>query len=438
MNLIHGKIVVSQQQRDIALEHLEESIMRTLQQNKPLTEAVLNACDELSRAVGDKHIALLESIGISCEKAKEYVSQAKTLLRKESLFARMKMELGDKFSFQTPYAVKENGIVIQERIMPLGTLFHIAAGNQYGLAFYSVIEGLLTGNINIVKLPSGDDGLSAMVLSELIKIEPLLNEYIYLFDYTSKDIDALQKMMNLANAVVVWGGDQAIQAVRQMAGPDTKIIEWGHRLSFAYVTPSGMQDELLTGLAHNIVQTNQLLCSSCQGIYIDTVSMEEVYRFCEKFFPILEQYAQTYGEEPLLEIQAQTGLQVYTERLQPNSRPCRVFQGRRTSLLAYEDSRLRTSILYGNVWIKRLPRENLLHILRTNKGYLQTAALLCEEQERDMLTDLLWNAGVMRVTQGKNMSHMYSGAAHDGEYTLRRYTRVVSQEFIEEPNARNV
>jgi hypothetical protein len=49
------------------------------------------------------------------------------------------------------------------------------------------------------------------------------------------------------------------------------------------------------------------------------------------------------------------------------------------------------------------------------------------EEDNEELTGLFWKAGVTRVTQGKNMSTIYTGAAHDGEYTLRRYTRIVSQ-----------
>jgi hypothetical protein len=123
---------------------------------------------------------------------------------------------------------------------------------------------------------------------------------------------------------------------------------------------------------------------------------------------------------------------VYTESLQASYRPCRVLRGEQTALLAYEDSILETAIPYGNCWVKRLPREKLLDTLRPHKSHLQTAGLLCADKDKDELTEALWKAGVTRVTQGKNMSYAYAGAAHDGEYTLRRYTRIVSQEFLPE------
>ena len=428
MNLIDGKIVMSPQERDEALDALEERLLGTLGKGVLNIEIVLNACDELARTIGEEHVPLLESVGISYDKARGYIREAKARLQRSSLSKRLETELGEKFSFAGKQAiVRENGLLVREKIMPLGVLLHIAAGNQYGLAFYSVIEGLLTGNINLVKLPSDDDGLSGLILAELFKAEPRLKEYVYLFDYASEEEWAIQKLMDAADAVVAWGGDRAIQSVRAMAKPNTGIIEWGHKLSFAYITHAGLRTQALKGLAEHIVKTNQLLCSSCQGLYLDTDSMYDIYGFCKQFSVLLEESREECAEAIPVEIQAQTSLLAYAESIKTQDRPCTVFRGGQTALLAYEDDLLEPSIMYGNCWVKRLPRERILSALKPNKRHLQTAGLLCTDKERPELTGLLWNAGVVRVTSGANMSEGYNCEAHDGEYTLRRYTRVVSE-----------
>jgi len=349
MNLIQGKIVLSASERDEALAALSGMVFNTLKSGTLDCETVLNACDALSKAVGNEHAAMLESIGVPPVKAAEYIRQARLMLQKDTLIKRLETELGGVFSLTgAPRITETDDICMKETVMPLGVLLHIAAGNQYGLAFYSVIEGLLTGNINIVKLPSGDDGLSAFILSEMIKTEPRLKEYIYLFDYTSKDAAALEKLAGIADAVVVWGGDEAIRSIRSIAKPDTKIIEWGHKLSFAYATKAGLKKQTLEVVAVNIINTNQLLCSSCQGIYLDTESMDGVHEFCERFLPVLEQARESCPEKLPIEIRAQTGLSVYIESLKSHRRPCRIFRGKQTALLAYEDSELEASVLYGN------------------------------------------------------------------------------------------
>lgn len=109
----------------------------------------------------------------------------------------------------------------------------------------------------------------------------------YIFDTPSSDVVTLQRLAALCDGIITWGGDAAIEAVRRFAPVGAKLIEWGHRLSFAYI--SGYEDEQLElrALAEHIIQTKQLLCSSCQTIFLDTEDMEQVYAFCEKFLPYL-------------------------------------------------------------------------------------------------------------------------------------------------------
>ena len=76
--------------------------------------------------------------------------------------------------------------------------------------------------------------------------------------------------------------------------------------------------------------------------------------------------------------------------------------------------------------VKALPRRELLPVLRRQKGRLQTAGLLCPEADRAALAGLLVRAGVNRVLGAGEMSDTFCGEAHDGEYPLRRYIRMVN------------
>lgn len=241
-------------------------------------------------------------------------------------------------------------------IKPLGVLFHIAAGNSDGLPFFTVIEGLLSGNINILKLPVEEKGLTVRILQELFAIAPSLAEYVYVFDYTSKEVEVMRRLVHLADAVVMWGGDTAIKAVREMAGTNTKIIEWGHKMSFAYVSGAA-SDEALEGIAHNICKTNQMLCSSCQGIFVDTGLIEEVYGFCQQFLPVLDRVSKEYPSSFGIGIESQIGLRLYNESLQSIFNGARIFRGEQCSIIAYADQILTASIMFRNCWVRMLPRD---------------------------------------------------------------------------------
>jgi len=303
-------------------------------------------------------------------------------------------------------------------------LFHIVAGNVDALPAYSVIEGLLVGNINLVKLPSSDNDLSLYILGVLVSIEPRLADYIYVFDYSSQDVEELEFLASLADAVVIWGGDTAISAARAMAKPNTKIIEWGHKISFAYGVPGLELDESLDALALSMVETRQLLCSSCQGLYIDTEDKQVLQHYARRLLKALEVHA---ALNPLdIGLQAKVGLQVHSAELESIYKPQTVLQEKSSSVIVGEDSLLVTSIQFGNCWVKPLPRKEIIGVLKPYKNYLQTCALLCSDDDYEVLKQSLYRAGIVRVCAADAMTATYSAMPHDGEYALQRYTKVVS------------
>jgi hypothetical protein len=186
----------------------------------------------------------------------------------------------------------------------------------------------------------------------------------------------------------------------------------------------------LVSLARHMVETGQLLCSSCQGIYLDTDDMDVLYHFCHDFLPILEEAVEQKRQTARLGIgiETQVALQVYNEELETLYLDSRVFKGKQCSLIAYTDHDLKPSIQFGNAWVKRLPRHALLSALRPYKNFLQTVGLICSELERSELTNLFWQTGLVRVVSPEKMSTTYCGAPHDGEYPLRQYMKIVSAE----------
>lgn len=426
MNLVNGEILDTKT-CDGILAELDARILKTLQKDRLRPETVISACDRMIANMDESaYLDAMEGLGIDPGLGKSYIEEAKQMFSGESLRRRMSVELGPDWNAPVAFPLpSRNSRVIQE-LHPLGTLLHIAAGNSDGLPAFSVLEGLLTGNINILKLPAAEGGISVRLLLELIREEPSLAEYIYVFDYSSRDIEHIELLVSVADAVVVWGGAEAVGALRCLVPPNIRLIEWGHKISFGYVTTKGLTDEGLAGFAKNIAETGQLLCSSVQGIFVDTDDMEEVYAVCERLLPLLEDALG--GHKPDIGIRTQSALQLYNQELEGIYSPRRIFKGQNCSLIAYPDPVLDTSIQFGNAWVRPLPREKILPTLHPYKNFLQTVGLCCTEEERSELAELFFRAGAVRVCPGESMSTAYVGAPHDGEYPLRRYTKVVNLE----------
>ena len=408
----------------LPLEELEEAVNETRACRTLEPETVISALQAVGERLdrGELDPLILRYAGPG---GRREVAHIRPLLRREALEYKLAVELGiPLYSFQErPFG--------RTQTVPLGTLFHVTAGNVDGLPAFSAVEGLLTGNINLVKLPSGDQGLSLAVFQLLTEQEPRLAPFLYAFQIPSRDTAALRRLADLADGAVVWGGDGAVTALRQLAPPGCKLMEWGHRLSFAYLSRWEGEEDALSALAEHLIQTGGLLCSSCQVIFLDTDALGEGDAFCRSFVPLLERAADRFraalGEKGEGSLYAwETRLEHAADRL-----PRTLFPGRGCSLTLREDRELELSPLHGNVLVKCLPQKALLPVLRRQKGRLQTAGLLCPAQDRPALTQLLARAGVTRIAPPGSMSRTLSGEGHDGEFPLRRYVRTVD---IQEPS----
>jgi len=426
MNLISGKVTDSKH-TEAQIEMLGMLINKAYMGEELTANKVIAACDALSRSLNkEKHLPQLMSLGMAKDKAEAELSMVRLMLSSEYLASRLEIELGDcRAKSFIPHGSRAK---IRQEYKPLGVLFHIAAGNADALPAFSVIEGLLTGNINILKLPGADNGLSIAILQELIAHEPLIADYIMAFDSPSQDIKAMQKMADAADAIVVWGGDDAVSAVRKMAQPDTQIIEWGHKISFAYVSGDASERDL-EKIAYNMCVTNQLFCNSCQGTYLDTDDFEKLTAFAEKFLCVLDTQSVKMPPQPDLHLDAQKTLEIYTEELESDDISKRVLKTDNCSIIVEADSALKPSYMFRNCWVKPLPKENLLGELLKYKNHLQTVALVCDVADREKLERILLKTGIVRITSGENMSQNYCGIPHDGEFPLRRYVKIVSYEY---------
>lgn len=427
MILANGHLLDSSEQGRV-LQSLEQAINHTRASQSLSPGMVIGAVAALGEKIAagefDPLIAQLPIEGIG-----PMIETLLVMLRRETLEFKVRTELGEGFFTPRALAPPFGLPPLTLRPMPLGTLLHIAAGNVDGLPAYSVAEGLLTGNVNILKLPQADQGLSIRILAELIAIEPALRDFIYVFDTPSSDLLALKQMAELSDGIVVWGGDAAVAAVRQFAPLGAKLIEWGHKLGFAYLSGYENREAELRALAHHIIATQQLLCSSCQTIFLDTDSLDALYAFCGEFLPYLEEAASRHP--PTIGAAAEATLRQYSDTLEGllsggEAAEERVFRGKGCSLTACADSELALSYLFGHCLVKRLPRQNLFETLRRSKGTLQTAGLICCPERRPALTDLLARCGLTRITRAGDLSNTFCGECHDGEYPLRRYTRLVN------------
>lgn len=417
MILYKGNIYPNDKQNEL-ISSLKEDMLLTLENNETLSyQTVINACDKLYQRVmnhefDDVALPLLKALNMPYSALERYAN----CFSKEGLLKKIDIELGELKNGVLPLDNDNN-----RYYEPLGILFHIAAGNVDLLPAYSVVEGLLVGNINILKLPTGDNGLSVLLLKELIKEEPLLKDYIYVFDVPSTEVETIKELSNLADATIVWGGDEAQKAARAFVDIHSSIISWGHKISFSYVDNSVTNEEI-EALCKSICLSNQLFCSSSQGIYMNTNDKEELHSFAKRVLPIFARVSKEMNTLPLT-TKAKNSLLIYNEKLEGNT--SNIYSQDGVSIIVKDDDKLELSYLFQNIWIKALKKEDIIRVLKPNKNLLQTVSININIKDKEEIIRNLAKAGVTRITQLGDNSRMLPGESHDGEYALRRYIRIV-------------
>ena len=152
-----GGKILPDSELNAVLSLLEREVSQTL--SGPPLEAgtVLDALEalgtELDSGALDNLIAQYAPPG-----TREELDRVRPQISRNMLEERLTLELGG-LSGPRPFGRSE--------VCPLGVLLHVAPGNMAGLPAFTAVEGLLAGNLNLVKLPHGDRGLTLAVFQKL-------------------------------------------------------------------------------------------------------------------------------------------------------------------------------------------------------------------------------------------------------------------------------
>lgn len=417
----------TQVEKETCLNGINESISETLAAGTPDIRRVIASLDKLGQYLISNEEFLvpeLTELGFSREEAIQIKKDSIPVLSAEESFRKIKRELGEIPFEISRLDTRENEF---EGWMPVGVLGHVTSSNDAMLPFFSSVEGILTGNINVIKTARGAHNVAMTMIEKLCEIDESLCPYFYLFPLSSKDEDLLKSMFSLCNAVAVWGSDAATAGVRKLAPSGVKIVEWGNRISFAYFTKNGRNKEMLRGLAEDVCVNDQQACSAPQIVYYETDSKEELIGFAEEFFDILQEVSDTYPLHPVSQAEkAELTTQIQLCYLDELMGEAKLLNGNGCRIFVKFDNELCASPLFRTVIVKAISRKDLITVLRPFRSYLQSVGLACLREEIAALTSLLLAGGVNRITEPGMMMGGYTGEPHDGVRAMTQYLKRVS------------
>ena len=131
--------------------------------------------------------------------------------------------------------------------LPVGIVFHITPNNVPINFAYSLFFGLITGNTNIVKVPSKNYfqiEYLCKIIKNLLKIKKFqsLSPMINILKYNNND-KITEEISNISDARLIWGGDQTIKNLKKIPTPSKCIdITFPDRYSFSIINLNSLQN----------------------------------------------------------------------------------------------------------------------------------------------------------------------------------------------------
>tara|TARA_A100000164_G_scaffold369589_1_gene394413 strand:- start:922 stop:2121 length:1200 start_codon:yes stop_codon:yes gene_type:complete len=157
-----------------------------------------------------------------------------------------------------------------------GLVFHISPSNVPTNFVYSFIFGLLSGNSNIVKLPTSEFSEKKIILRIIKnlfkkkKYEKIKNSNHFISYDKNKDNEITEKISSICDGRVIWGGDETINQIRKIWIPERAIeMTFPDRYSFSIINLNKLNNLknmnfriLIKKFFYDAYTMNQLACNS--------------------------------------------------------------------------------------------------------------------------------------------------------------------------------
>ena len=190
-------------------------------------------------------------------------------------------------------SIIEKKIVNTDLRIGLGLLFHITPTNVPINFCYSFVFGLLTGNSNIIKVPTIEFPQIKIICSNINKLFKL-NKYIELkkrnlfIRYKSENHEISQFLSKNSDGRVIWGGDKSIFNIKKY---ETKVdnidLVFKNKYSFCIINAIEILklnelDRLLKLFYDDTYTLDQNACSSphliiWKGKKIDVINAKKIF-----------------------------------------------------------------------------------------------------------------------------------------------------------------
>jgi hypothetical protein len=366
-------------------------------------------------------------------------------------------------------------------------LVHVWAGNVPALPMWSFVSGLLVKAGSIGKVSSAEPVFATLFAKLLAEVEPRWADCFAVLwwpnaaaaqtihNTTRAPHDTLEfasekTAFALADVVLAYGGNEALQAMQAHVPVTTRFLPHGHKLSFGMVSAAALSvrkgPSVARQAALDVARYDQQGCYSPHVFYVQrgapvspqdfaqhlanelaglqhklprrVLSLEEAaqvgaWREAHEFASLNDD-AQCASESSSTDF---SNTPVNNSAKQALSHTV-LGSGTRTSTVVFSDRSLPLSAGPLNRCVLVVAVDTLddvMPLIATQRDYLQTVGLATAPEELLHLGSSLGQAGVTRICALGSMTSPEAGWHHDGRFSLLDLVRMVDIEASTEREA---
>jgi hypothetical protein len=315
-------------------------------------------------------------------------------------------------------------------------LAHSWAGNVPGLPLWSLACGLLVKAGNVGKLPSAEPVFASLFAQLLAQIDPELAACLAVVWWKGGDRGPSGALFAEADTVLAYGGNAALQEVREQVPVSSRFLGYGHKVGVALVGRAALDPQRgpvaarLT--AHDVARYEQQGCYSPHVVYVERGGALSPAAFAQYLAADLQALAHRHPRRALA-LEEAAAVAAWRQAAEWGGHAPALILGDEQSswsVVVHEQPQpLAPSAGQRCVTVCAVDAlDDVAPLLAPHAAFLQTVGLATTPAELYRLADMLGAAGVTRIAPLGAMTQPEPGWHHDGRFNLADLVRMVEIE----------
>lgn len=380
---------------------------------------------------------LIKNIKFSKPMIKQTLAIVPNILSRKVLEKRLSMELF------YPYALDNildrynyDGYI---RAYPYGVVFHVGAGNVFIGILDSLVMGIITKNVNIVKVSSKGSNFMNIFLEALNEVDKdkIISNSIAVLKWKGGESWIEENILKMSDLVMVWGGYDVSEYYKKNTSFNVEVKIFGPKTSFGILFEDYLKKNGYENIARKIVKDvsmwDQAACSNMHDLYI--VCNKNTDKVVLKLMKELKKaFDEFIKKTPPGEIEPDEMVEMLKARELARvdvslSKAKLIFDKNNYTIIYEKNPSYKLSPLNRTLYIKVVKdlneiRKNILPY----KDYLQTVGIGGDFKQKKLIMNLFFDTGALRFCDIGKMTEGVDGSPHDGRFVLSNLVRWVGLE----------